>query len=100
MYSSFLECWDGDPDNRPSMNQIVARLKAIITKTNYLIDDNAQLSNERQYGLVSNSLHGELSQFTQKFDKMDTEETKHTTTTKDLSIIIDELVNFISKEIN
>ncbi|CAI2175513.1 10360_t:CDS:2 [Funneliformis geosporum] len=26
----FLECWESDPDNRPAMNQVVDRLKAIM----------------------------------------------------------------------
>ena len=29
----FSECWDSEPDNRPDMNQVVYRLKAMISKT-------------------------------------------------------------------
>ncbi|CAB4388526.1 unnamed protein product [Rhizophagus irregularis] len=29
----YTECWDIEPDNRPTINQVLERLKAIITKT-------------------------------------------------------------------
>ncbi|GBC38037.2 kinase-like domain-containing protein [Rhizophagus irregularis DAOM 181602=DAOM 197198] len=29
----YTECWDNEPDNRPTMNQVLERLKAIIAKT-------------------------------------------------------------------
>ncbi|CAB4438196.1 unnamed protein product [Rhizophagus irregularis] len=28
----YTECWDNEPDNRPTMDQVVAKLKEIITK--------------------------------------------------------------------
>ncbi|GBC15199.2 kinase-like domain-containing protein [Rhizophagus irregularis DAOM 181602=DAOM 197198] len=30
----YTKCWDGEPENRPTINQVVDWLKAIITKTN------------------------------------------------------------------
>ncbi|UZO15636.1 uncharacterized protein OCT59_007053 [Rhizophagus irregularis] len=29
----YTECWDNEPDNRPTINQVLERLKEIITKT-------------------------------------------------------------------
>ncbi|CAB4388095.1 unnamed protein product [Rhizophagus irregularis] len=31
--SIYTKCWDGEPDNRPTINEVVDLLKAIITKT-------------------------------------------------------------------
>ncbi|CAI2168611.1 15938_t:CDS:2 [Funneliformis geosporum] len=39
----YTDCWDNEPDNRPSMNIVVDELNAIIAKTN--IDDYGQLKN-------------------------------------------------------
>ena len=33
-----LECWDGEPDNRPTIYQVIARLKAIFTKTDIITE--------------------------------------------------------------
>ena len=91
------------------MSQIVAKLKAIITKVNYLTDNyrlNLQLSNKQHPPSSdnidtsnSNNLpHGELSQLIQDFDKMNTEEIdKSILFKKDLSTVTDELVNLISR---
>ena len=34
-FSTFLECWNNEPDHRPVMNQVVAKLNAIIKKQTY-----------------------------------------------------------------
>ncbi|CAI2184313.1 9768_t:CDS:2 [Funneliformis geosporum] len=39
----YTDCWDNEPDNRPSMNRVVDELNAIIAKTN--IDGYGQLKN-------------------------------------------------------
>src|SRR6266540_1579612 len=87
----FLECWNNEPDKRPNMNQVVTKLKDIITKTNLTteidqIELNLQLSNERQsnlknidiYHTSNNSLHGELSQTIKHFHNMNTNEIEPT----------------------
>ncbi|GES87937.1 kinase-like domain-containing protein [Rhizophagus clarus] len=43
----YIECWNGEPENRPSMNEVVERLRTIIHQQN----DNItyQISNENLY---------------------------------------------------
>src|SRR5207245_7947271 len=79
----YLECWDNEPDNRPTMNQVVERLKSMISVRNQSVnnyqtvnsDTGLQLPNEQQNNNeispnTGNSLHGELSKLIQNFDKM------------------------------
>src|SRR5436309_1650544 len=73
----FLECWNSEPDDRPTINQVVSKLNAIISNTDIL------LSSEQKFIIdtvevsenISSSLHGNLSQLIQNFDNiMNTEE--------------------------
>ncbi|CAI2200626.1 10387_t:CDS:2, partial [Funneliformis geosporum] len=50
----YTGCWDNEPDNRPSMNQIVDKLNAIVSKTN--ITENYQVNNYKSnnFEAVSN----------------------------------------------
>ncbi|CAI2163727.1 17108_t:CDS:2 [Funneliformis geosporum] len=41
----FTECWDNEPDNRPTMKQVVDKLSVIITKTN-MMTENVQVNSE------------------------------------------------------
>ncbi|CAB4415461.1 unnamed protein product [Rhizophagus irregularis] len=56
----YTECWNGEPDNRPTINQVVERLKEIITKTNITTENNISAS----LNTDNNSLHGEMKEFT------------------------------------
>ena len=53
-FNMFSECWDNEPNNRPFMNHVVVKLKAIVMgvendQTNETNDKpNLQLSNEQQ----------------------------------------------------
>ena len=64
----YLDCWNNEPDNRPTINQVIAKLKAVIPKENiefqpYDSNTNVQSSSEQKNIVeVSNNnlLHGEL----------------------------------------
>ncbi|RGB25310.1 kinase-like domain-containing protein [Rhizophagus diaphanus] len=103
----YTECWDNEPDNRPTMDQVVAKLKAIITK-NKTITQKPKLNFD--YGNTSNtndSSNEELFQIIPNFNKIKIKEIEPTTQNihgniyeEDLSIIIDELVKLYFKEVN
>ncbi|GBC32767.2 hypothetical protein RIR_jg12164.t1 [Rhizophagus irregularis DAOM 181602=DAOM 197198] len=40
----YTECWNGEPDNRPTINQVVERLKEIIAKMNITTENNISAS--------------------------------------------------------
>ena len=46
----YLECWDGEPYNRPTMRDVVERLKSIILKSTMKI---YQRKNENIYNIVN-----------------------------------------------
>ncbi|GET04602.1 kinase-like domain-containing protein [Rhizophagus clarus] len=75
----YTKCWDGEPDNRPTIYQVVDLLKAIITKP----DSMTELPNDQKLNEILNSnplstnnleTRGELSQLIQNFDKMNAQE--------------------------
>ena len=77
-----LDCWSGEPDHRPTINQVVAKLKAIIMGENTKDSQSCDSSNEQ---LVSNdnvkmisknsdSSCGSLSKLIQNFDIINTNE--------------------------
>src|SRR3954468_21433542 len=97
---TFLECWDGEPDNRPAMNQVASRLKEIIEKTN-IITEYYQIDN---YELNTQSnTSSNISQSSQMIRIMEIESTTTSIPNKNilgLSIVIDELVILIIKKLN
>ncbi|CAB4415523.1 unnamed protein product [Rhizophagus irregularis] len=112
----YTECWDIEPDNRPTINQVLERLKAFITKTteNHQTELNLQstLTDEQKFNPINidisninNSLHGEMSQIIENFVKINTKEiVVYTTLTnenisseKNLSKIVSDIVNYIFK---
>ncbi|RIA89714.1 hypothetical protein C1645_185166 [Glomus cerebriforme] len=81
----YIECWNDEPDNRPIMIQVVAKLGTIIK--------NVQTNN---YKLISQNFCktniSEIEPTTQNLNENIFEE--------DLSIVIDELVDLYFKELN
>ena len=75
-----LECWDGEPNNRPLMHEVAKRLKMIISQSNTTIyqkqnnDVSKQIPSENKtlYSSAETSSHGELSQMIENFHNMDT----------------------------
>jgi TPR repeat protein len=76
-----LECWGGEPDSRPTINQVVDLLKAMITETE-LITENPQLSNVSNEQEINETIlsfnnsesQGELSKLIQNFNKINIKE--------------------------
>ncbi|POG65701.1 kinase-like domain-containing protein [Rhizophagus irregularis DAOM 181602=DAOM 197198] len=117
----YTKCWDGEPDNRPTIYQVVDWLKAKITKTD-IITENPQLSDEQELNEVPLSTNnsesqGDLSQLIQNFNKMNTKEIDNIVVSseqeillnekdlkdfnrKDFSIIVDEINDLIYKLCN
>ncbi|RGB34716.1 kinase-like domain-containing protein [Rhizophagus diaphanus] len=109
----YTKCWDGEPDNRPTIYQVIDWLKAIITKTDTIIE-NLQSSGEQEINDVSSTnnseLQGELSRLIQNFNNINTKEINSIaavsskqeilSTEKYYNIEIDEINEFISKILN
>ncbi|POG75286.1 uncharacterized protein OCT59_024281 [Rhizophagus irregularis] len=85
----YTDCWNIEPDNRPTINQVVDELKVLIIKENinikdfHLYDDHNTVQSSNNYQLLdldvkisesTNSLHGELSQVIQNFNMINTKE--------------------------
>jgi TPR repeat protein len=118
LHFDILECWNEEPNNRPVMNQIVAKLQEIIIKTNITIEDinykiDSQLSDEKLDNIhINNLLENEESQkIIQNFDKnyymKEIKEIEPTIqyiykniSDEDLSIVIDELMRFYLQDLN
>ncbi|RGB31020.1 kinase-like domain-containing protein [Rhizophagus diaphanus] len=114
----YTECWNSEPDNRPTMNQVLERLKAIITNTteNHQPELNLQSTSTDEQNFnsinidttnINNSLHGEMSQIIEGFDKMNTKEIIYKTLTnedisskKNLNKMVNNIVNYIFKIFN
>ncbi|GBC22532.2 kinase-like domain-containing protein [Rhizophagus irregularis DAOM 181602=DAOM 197198] len=74
----YTKCWDGEPNNRPTIFQVVDWLKVIVTKTDIIIE-NPQLSNNKEFDKIPSSINnsesqGELSRLINYFNKMSTKE--------------------------
>ncbi|CAB4438142.1 unnamed protein product [Rhizophagus irregularis] len=97
----YTKCWDGEPDNRPTIYQVVDRLSAIITKTDIIIE-NPQLSSNQEFNgaplSINNSkLQGELSKPNTK--EIDTtavsDKQEKSLTNKDFNRVFDEMKDLI-----
>ncbi|CAB4440457.1 unnamed protein product [Rhizophagus irregularis] len=70
----YTDCWNTEPDNRPTINQVTAKLNAIILKESIQLSSEQQNIVESPRNIINNSLHGEMSQLIQNFNIMNTEE--------------------------
>ncbi|GES80240.1 kinase-like domain-containing protein [Rhizophagus clarus] len=89
----YTGCWDGEPDNRPTMHQVVDQLKQLINELSDSTDYKQYQQNSYQQSFLNDiSVHGELSQIIQNFDKMNTKEIE--------IALIDELIDLIIKKLD
>ncbi|GBC09844.1 hypothetical protein RclHR1_09160002 [Rhizophagus clarus] len=72
----YIECWDKDPDNRPSINDVVKRLNDIITQKQ-LDEISDQKENKNTTNCVKESSHGELDKIIQDPDKANINQTSN-----------------------
>ncbi|RGB40293.1 kinase-like domain-containing protein [Rhizophagus diaphanus] len=105
----YTHCWNGEPENRPTINQVVDELKSIITKTekNYQVDNkkihspnNQEFNKNNNVEYSSNtynSLYDKLSRLIQNFDKMNTKGIDLLTSGNYFNTIVDELVDLSDK---
>ncbi|UZO03468.1 uncharacterized protein OCT59_023875 [Rhizophagus irregularis] len=110
----YTDCWNIEPDNRSTINQVVDELKAIMTKENIIIKDfhlydnnkDTQLLNDKQPILdveISkniNSLHGDLSQVIQNFNMMNTKDIEMSMSSNNsfennFNKIVNDILNFL-----
>ncbi|UZO05068.1 uncharacterized protein OCT59_025429 [Rhizophagus irregularis] len=89
----YIDCWNIEPDNRPTIDQVVEELKVLITKENIIIKD-FHLYNNTNNSLSSNnhqlsdstvkisestsSIHVDLPQVIQNFDMINIKELEPT----------------------
>ncbi|CAI2177922.1 8907_t:CDS:2, partial [Funneliformis geosporum] len=109
----YTDCWDGEPDKRPKMIQVVERLGAIISPTDTTADNckldycdtTIHASNKSQFvsrTIDDYSSQGELNRVIQNLDQMGSkeiieafEEHESISEEEDLNNVIDEIVSFI-----
>ncbi|GBB87549.1 hypothetical protein RclHR1_01400002 [Rhizophagus clarus] len=107
----YTECWNNEPDNRPTMSKVVSKLKAIIMKSDIIIED--YQTEYLQFNLdnidllnSNNSSYKELSyQITQNFEISKeigptTQNIHQVIFEEELSVVIDELVNIYLEGLN
>ncbi|RIA89788.1 hypothetical protein C1645_824310 [Glomus cerebriforme] len=105
----YTECWNGEPTKRPSMHEVVKKLRIFVPYLNSVAIDqqnnitdhiqNEKLTSDR----IENSLSGELSRMIQNFHNMNTNEIEYNSNTSsgiDLNIMVNEIVDLIFKECN
>ncbi|GBC22527.2 kinase-like domain-containing protein [Rhizophagus irregularis DAOM 181602=DAOM 197198] len=90
----YIDCWNHEPDNRSIINEVIAKLNALILN---------KLSDEQP--LNNNSLHEELFQLNKNFSKISIKEIEPSMSLNedDFHLIVDDLIillynNFIEQE--
>jgi TPR repeat protein len=83
---------NGEPDNRPTINQVVAKLKPFITKTNMIMEMEDSNVNSTNSIYLSSSIDKELSQHIQQTQKILFE--------KDIDTMVNKMVKLIFNNIN
>ncbi|RGB26719.1 hypothetical protein C1646_645466 [Rhizophagus diaphanus] len=104
----YTDCWNNEPDDRPTINQVVTKLNAIISdfKQNDSIV-NIQLSSEQLLKsnievpekVINNSLHEKMSQVIQTFSKINIREIEPSISTNliinDFETMVIEVIYFL-----
>ncbi|CAB4438280.1 unnamed protein product [Rhizophagus irregularis] len=91
----YNDCWNNEPDNRPTANQVVEKLNEIILKENIKVSSEQQNIAEISENIIDNSLHGEMSQVIKNFYKMNTEEIEISISSDNFDIMVSEIILFL-----
>ncbi|EXX65644.1 Skt5p [Rhizophagus irregularis DAOM 197198w] len=70
----YTDCWNNEPDNRPTVNQVIAKLNEIISKENVQLSSEQKSNDKVPKNIIDNLLYGEMSQIIKNFNKMSIEE--------------------------
>ncbi|GET04623.1 kinase-like domain-containing protein [Rhizophagus clarus] len=70
----YTRCWDGEPDNRPTIYQVVDLLKVMITETDITENTCNQKPNVVSLSTINSESRRELSQLIQNFNKINIKE--------------------------
>ncbi|GES87929.1 kinase-like domain-containing protein [Rhizophagus clarus] len=70
----YTGCWNNDPDNRPTIEQVIMRLNTIIPEENVQLSSKKQNIFEIPKNIVNDSLQEEMSQVIQYFNKLNIKE--------------------------
>ncbi|GES93951.1 kinase-like domain-containing protein [Rhizophagus clarus] len=113
----YTDCWNIEPDNRPTINQVINELKAIIIKENIIIKDfhlydddkdiiqslsNHQLSSDAE--ILGNNNYSFRENSSQVIDFTRTKEIEssilsNNKTENDYSLIVNNIINFFENRI-
>ncbi|POG67587.1 kinase-like domain-containing protein, partial [Rhizophagus irregularis DAOM 181602=DAOM 197198] len=102
----YTECWKPEPDERPIMSKVVKSLSSMILENNsstnnYQTIDSKMNNNIKIPSNVNDLLYGGLSQVIQNIEISANEIIESLAILKEkFSIIVDEIVNLISKNLN
>ncbi|CAB4438284.1 unnamed protein product [Rhizophagus irregularis] len=89
----YTDCWNNEPDNRPTVNQIIANLNEIIPKKNVQLSSEQKSNDKVSKNIIDNSLYGEMSQVIENFNKMRIEEIEPSmSSNNNFDIIVNEII--------
>ncbi|PKK65907.1 kinase-like protein [Rhizophagus irregularis] len=106
----YTECWNGEPDNRPSMHEVVERLKTFISNSNIQTNHHQQNDNTKVKRIQplnttsdensSNKGWSQMIQMLQNLDSIDIYNANEVEPKKDFNMIVNEIIDLISNELN
>ncbi|CAB4438351.1 unnamed protein product [Rhizophagus irregularis] len=94
----YTDCWNNEPDNRPTVNQVIVKLNAIIPKENVQLSSEQKSNDKVSKNIIDNLLYGEMSQIIKNFNKMSIEEIEPTMSSiNNFDIMVNEIILLLDK---
>ncbi|EXX72244.1 uncharacterized protein OCT59_008524 [Rhizophagus irregularis] len=92
----YTDCWNNEPDNRPTVNQVIAKLNEIIPKENVQLSSEQKSNDDVSKNIIDNidnSFYGEMSQIIENFNKMSIEEIEPSmSSNNNFDIMVNEII--------